>query len=84
MIVTMFDEGTNPDRYGEDFKYEAMIRSLRLGNEDMLPRVVEAYKNDHFTEYAAEIEQYYLPKYQDSDITDDELPDDDGRFDAWA
>ena len=84
MIVTMFDEGTNPDRYGEDFKYEAMIRSLRLGNEDMLPRVVEAYKNGHFTEYAAEIEQYYLPKYQDSDITNDELPDDDGRFDAWA
>ena len=84
MIVTMFDEGTNPDRYGEDFKYEAMIRSLRLGNEDMLPRVVEAYQNDHFTEYAAEIEQYYLPKYQDSGITDDELPDDDGRFDAWA
>ena len=84
MIVTMFDEGTNPDRYGEDFKYEAMIRSLRFGNEDMLPRVVEAYKNGHFTEYAAEIEQYYLPKYQDSDITYDELPDDDGRFDAWA
>ena len=61
-----------------------MIRSLRLGNEDMLPRVVEAYPHCHFTEYAAEIEQYYLPKYQDSDITDDELPDDDGRFDAWA
>ena len=83
MIVTMFDEGTNPDRYGEDFKYEAMIRALRFGSEDMLPRVVEAYKAGHLTPYAAEIEQYYLPKYQEPDPADD--PDDDaGRFDAWA
>ena len=82
MIVTMFDEGTNPDRYGEDFKYEAMIRALRFGSEDMLPRVVEAYREGHFTEYAAEIEQYYLPKYHEPDPADQ--PDDDGRFDAWA
>ena len=82
MIVTMFDEGTNPDRYGEDFKYEAMIRALRFGSEDMLPRVVEAYREGHFTEYASEIEQYYLPKYHEPDPADQ--PDDDGRFDAWA
>ena len=66
--------------FSEDYSSNTLLYS------DIVKLVAsaEAYQNDHFTEYAAEIEQYYLPKYQGSDITDEELSDDDGRFDAWA
>lgn len=66
--------------FSEDYSSNTLLYS------DIVKLVAsaEAYQNGHFTEYAAEIEQYYLPKYQDSDITDEELSDDDGRFDAWA
>jgi hypothetical protein len=55
----------------------------------MLERCVELYKEGQLTEYAAEIEQYYLPAYEklatQIALDDEGEPtDDDGRYDAWS
>jgi hypothetical protein len=45
-------------------------------------QVVAIYKSGRLTDFAAEIEQYYLPVVEAMD--DDDMPDDDGRYDAYA
>lgn len=80
LLATMIEEGNYPGGQDPERQHEYEIRALRLGCNDMLDKVVDAYRNGFLTAYAAEIEQYYLPLVEDQD----ELPDDDGRFDAWA
>lgn len=65
------------------------IKGARCGSLSMLERCVELYKEGQLTEYAAEIEQYYLPTYEKlaTQIAlddEDEPTDDDGRYDAWS
>ncbi|MGM9860253.1 MAG: hypothetical protein ACI31C_05790 [Muribaculaceae bacterium] len=58
------------------------IRGARLGSEKLTIETVDAYYAGRLTDFAAEIEQYYVPLYKNEE--DDEGPDDDGRFDAWS
>ena len=63
------------------------ICGARLESQKLINAVVEAYKHGHLTEFAAEIEQYYLPAYApdfEEEMEDEELPDDDGRYDAFV
>ena len=75
----------------QDFSDMLAISGARLGSKRLLAATVIAYTHGRLTEYASEIEQYYEPIFDDpaftldpdSDLSED-LPDDDGRFDAWV
>ncbi|MCI5990675.1 MAG: hypothetical protein MRZ12_07540, partial [Bacteroidales bacterium] len=87
LLATMIEDGNYPGGQDPDRQHEYEIRALRLGCDDMLDRVVNAYRHGFLTAYAAEIEQYYLPLVpaeEDEFPSDDDCPDDDGRFDAWV
>ena len=60
------------------------LQALRLGDTEMLETVVDSYEHGHLTDFAAEIEKYYIPELarQRQEKYDDW--DDDGRFDAWS
>lgn len=69
------------------------LSGARLGSKRLLAATVIAYTHGRLTEYASEIEQYFEPVFDDPDgfsldddmpYPDDDDPDDDGRFDAWA
>ncbi len=89
MMHDMITEGL-VDGYDRDFADQCAINGARFGSANMLIESVEAYKSGRLTEFAAEIEQWYLPVYEttptleDDDAEDDDLPDDDGRYDAYA
>lgn len=67
-----------------------MINGARLHNKKLLVAAVEAYRHGRrLTQFAREIELYHIPAYEalpdDEPLDeDDDHPDDDGRFDAWA
>ena len=66
-----------------------MINGARLHDARLLVATVEAYKHGRLTRFAREIEMFHIPAYDaipDDEPLDDEddYPDDDGRFDAWA
>ena len=85
MMAKMIAEGRAPGQYDETFQHMCELKALRLGDEEQLDAVVEAYKAGALTEYAAEIEQYYLPAYEEKHELDDMYDEeDDGRYDAWA
>lgn len=71
-LAQMIADGSAPDGYDHDFMHECEIRALRLGENDMLDNVVEAYQHGFLTQYSAEIEQYYLPEYEAKHINDNE------------
>ena len=77
MIVAEEVEG-----YSQDFSDNCALSSARLGSQDMMRQVVAIYKAGRLTDFAAEIEQFYLPVVEAMD--DDDMPDDDGRYDAYA
>lgn len=72
----------------EDMIDLCAIKGARCGSINMLERTVELYKEGRLTEYASEIEQYYLPVYEQMAeqmaLEDDDETDDDGRYDAWS
>lgn len=95
MLAQMVEEGHCPDEemaQNDDFVFYCKLMSLRLGNDEMLIPVVRAYTNRMLTEFAAEIEQYYLPKVSEDDLKgplpgeddDEEYDEEDGKYDAWA
>ncbi|MGM9737957.1 MAG: hypothetical protein ACI3ZT_06045 [Candidatus Cryptobacteroides sp.] len=84
MLAVMLRDENCSKKMSQDFLYECELRALRLGCEDMLDNVVDAYRNGFLTEYAAEIEQYYLPLSSNQNEEQYDNPDDDGRFDAWV
>ena len=86
MMARMLEDGQAPEGYNEEFQHVCELRALRLGDDDMLDKVVEAYKHGFLTDYAAEIERYHLPEYESKHEEDDYEPDegDDGRYDAWS
>lgn len=70
-----------------------MISGARMGWERLIAKVVEAYNDGCLTQYAGEIEKYHIPAFNAldpekleelEDYFDDEDPDDDGRYDAYA
>ena len=71
----------------EEQKEAIAICGARFGSQKLINAVVDAYKHGRLTDFAAEIEQYYLPGYDpdyEDETEDDEFPDDDGRFDAYV
>ena len=74
----------------EETMYVYALLGARLQSKRMIVETVEAYKRGHLTHFAAEIEMYHIPAYnaipddEELDDDEDELPDDDGRYDAWA
>lgn len=68
--------------YSDGFAASCAIEGARLGSEFLMHQVVGRYKSGQLTDWAAEIEQYYLPVVAAMD--DEDLPDDDGRYDAYA
>ena len=71
----------------------------RKDNKRLLAEVVIAHQEGRLTEFADEIEKYYEPIFDAPDFTldndddwrdvideqcDEDDPDDDGRYDAWA
>lgn len=77
--------------YGDcdrDFIDQLALRGARYGSKRLLNETVIAYTQGRLTAFAAEIEQYYVPVFDRGDgepeDDSDELPDDDGRFDAYV
>ena len=74
----------------EETMYVYALLGARLQSKRMIVETVEAYKRGHLTHFAAEIEMYHIPAYnaipddEELDDEEDEYPDDDGRYDAWA
>ena len=68
--------------YSDGFAASCAIEGARLGSEFLMHQVVGRYRSGQLTDWAAEIEQYYLPVVAAMD--DEDLPDDDGRYDAYA
>lgn len=63
------------------------LHGARLGSKLLTDKTVMAYTYGRLTEFASEIEQFYVPLFDaDSDLADapDEEQDDDGRFDAYS
>lgn len=82
MLAQMLLQDEAPEGSNDDMLHHYELCALRLGCDGMLGNVVRAYRNGFLGDYAAEIEQYYLPEYEEDEFYDEF--DDDGRFDAWA
>lgn len=70
-----------------EFKDMLALQGTRNGSQRLLSETVIAYTQGRLTEYAAEIEQYYIPlfdKENKDDNQDNDSVDDDGRFDAYV
>ncbi len=71
----------------EQQKEYIALCGARLESQKLINAVVEAYNHGRLTDFAAEIEQYYLPAYDpdfEEETEEDDLPDDDGRYDAYV
>lgn len=64
----------------EDFKDMIALEGARLGSDKLVNETVIAYTYGRLTGFAAEIEQYYVPLFDNAEENDD----DDGRFDAYV
>lgn len=72
------------------------LYGARLGRLKLIYKTAEAYLSGRLTEFASEIEQYYLPVFkeneeereeesvEDVDEEDEDIMDDDGRFDPYV
>ncbi|MGM9786485.1 MAG: tetratricopeptide repeat protein [Candidatus Cryptobacteroides sp.] len=76
-LAQMLLQDEAPEEFNEAKMHHFELCALRLGCDDMTDNVVNAYRHGYHTDFASEIEQYYLHGYE-------EYENDDGRFDAWA
>ncbi|MBQ7631592.1 MAG: hypothetical protein IJS82_02410 [Paludibacteraceae bacterium] len=87
MMAQMIADEYAPEGYDEEFQHICELRALRLGEDECLGKVVQAYKHGFLTDFALEIEKYHLPAYEakEEEEDDDEYDEgDDGRYDAYA
>lgn len=70
----------------QEFGDMVALFGVRNGSEQLLEETVAAYRSGRLTEYAAEIEQYYVPvsEKKSGGNEKEDAVDDDGRFDAYA
>lgn len=75
----ILEDGTAPEKYGEEFGYECAYRAYVLGC-DTLETLIRGYKNGFLTHHAAVIEEFYLPRYEQEfggeDYDDPEIEED--------
>lgn len=64
LAAQMLIDGYLSNVINKDFLFYCQLMALRLGQDDQLANVVEAYRKGELTDYAAEIEQYYVPRYE--------------------
>lgn len=83
MLAQIIIDGNAPVHLSEGFLPHCQLMALRLGDDNQLIPVVNAYQSGKLASYAQEIERYYVPKYNELP-DDDDYPDDDGRFDAYV
>lgn len=67
ILADMVKDGIAPEGYDEAFQHDCELKALRYGSKEYMVPVVEAYKHGFLTDYAAEIEQYYLPQIEEED-----------------
>ena len=76
----ILEDGTAPEKYGEEFGYECAYRAYVLGC-DTLETLIRGYKNGFLTHHAAVIEEFYLPRYEqelgNEDYDEPEIEEDD-------
>lgn len=85
-FAMMFDGIIDKPIHFRDF---VSLRGARLDSELLIDEVVRAYRAGRMERYASEIEEHYIPVVEGeidngNESDDDEGPDDDGRFDAYA
>ena len=78
MLAVMASEDENPYELADkdNFMKHGIMMALRNGDDNVLDLVVESYRNGDLTDYAAEIEKYYIPEYEKCHENDDEEEDD--------
>ena len=81
MLADMIMDGCAPEEYGYEDACFFQLKALRYGDDNQLASVLHAYFEGDLKEYADEIERYYLPRFYEEE---DDIEDDDGRYDAWA
>lgn len=81
MLADMILEGRTPEEYSYEDACFFQLKALRYGDDEQLASVLHAYFEGDLKEYADEIERYYLPRFYEEE---DDIEDDDGRYDAWA
>ena len=64
MARMILDEGTAPEGYDKAFGYDCAWKALKLDSEEALEVVVRGYKNGFLSEHAEEIENIYIPLYE--------------------
>lgn len=73
-----------PEEDGGDRAFENLQKAYAQGQSD----AVAAYTEGCLTKYASEMEKVHIPAFdaddEDVDSDEDDYPDDDGRFDAYA
>lgn len=62
------------------------IKGARCGSRMMLRATVEAFYDGRLSQFAKEIEEYYIPVYTllGGEEEDEDYDEDDGRYDAWS
>ena len=80
MLAVMIANNENPNDVPEGFMEHCAIMALRNGCDGLLKEVVQAYRNGELTDYAAEIEKYYIPRYENLPQDDDDEDDDDEEY----
>jgi len=81
MIAQMIIDGTQPGELQEGMLEYCQLNALRFGDDDQLKNVVEAYRSGKLTYAAAEIEKYYIPKYDSMPQEDDDEDEEDDEQD---
>lgn len=73
-----------PEEDGGDRAFEYLQKAYAQGQSD----AVAAYTEGCLTKYASGMEKVHIPAFdaddEDVDSDEDDYPDDDGRFDAYA
>ena len=64
MLAQMIEEGHAPDQYDQSWADDFRLQGLRRGDDDQLKKVVEIYRAGRLTNFAGEIEMYYIPRYE--------------------
>jgi hypothetical protein len=89
MLAIMISKDDNPYEVRDGLMEYCAVMALRNGDKNMLKVIVKGYRDGELTDYAAEIEKYYIPEYdnlppeeKDEDYDEDEEEDDEDYFDA--
>ena len=76
-VMVSGDENPYEIENKEEFVNHCVMMALRNGDDNVLDLVVESYRNGELTDYAAEIERYYIPEYEKNHENDDDEEDED-------